>query len=39
MAMDVVDQWVEGPRRILVLSKAEREVGHIDLAYYLFLPA
>ena len=34
----LVEQQVEGPRRILVLSNAKGEVGHIDIAYYPFDP-
>ncbi|HKY38087.1 MAG TPA: nucleotidyl transferase AbiEii/AbiGii toxin family protein [Polyangiaceae bacterium] len=33
-----VDQQIEGPRRILVLSNAKGQVGHIDVSYYPFDP-
>lgn len=33
-----VDQQVAGPRRILVLSRRGKEIGHVDIAYYPFDP-
>ena len=33
-----VDQRVEGPRRILELSRNDEAVGHVDLSYYPFDP-
>ena len=34
----VVDQQVVGPRRILVLSRARKEIGHVDISHYPFDP-
>ena len=34
----VVNQQVVGPRRILVLSRAGKEIGHLDLSHYPFDP-
>lgn len=34
----VVDQSIDGPRRILVLTRRTKPVGHVDISFYPFDP-